>query len=66
MSTYIVKLTVTVEVEVEIEATSYDSVSKLLANNLMMTASLVDAEGVSFIVTEDSISDLNIDDVSKA
>lgn len=65
MSTYKTTFEVSVSIEMEIEATSESSVRKLIQDNLIITADLVDAESVSFSVIEDSINDLNMLEVSQ-
>lgn len=65
MSQYIVKMYITTEVEMIIDATSETSVRKLIDDNIIMTASLVDAKSVSFDVTEDSITELEINTIER-
>lgn len=65
MSTYLIKMSVTVDVEIEVQATSQTSVRTLIDKNLIMTAGLVDATSVPYNVIEDSITDIEIQDVEK-
>jgi hypothetical protein len=63
MPTWKIKADVTVDVEIEIEAPSKDEAQKLFANELAMSASLVDLPNENYTVYEDSIQSIDVTSV---
>lgn len=61
---YTIKASVTVDVEMWVAANSEAEARANFSNHLLMTASLVDVPAENFETCEDSISDVNIENIA--